>query len=210
MTTNRKGILAVISGFSGAGKGTVTKRLVEKYPGYALSISVTSRDPRPGEVEAKDYFFKNREQIEEMIRDDQLIEYAEYVNNYYGTPREYVMKKLSEGLDVILEIEMQGAAKVRKKFPECVLVFVTPPTFSDLRERLRNRGSESEEIIARRMERAVAECGYIDDYDYIAVNETGKVEECVDKIHALLQSEHMKTARNNTFIKELKSEAERS
>ena len=210
MTTNSKGILAVISGFSGAGKGTVTKRIVEKYPGYALSISVTSRDPRPGEVNGREYFFKTRKEIEEMIREDQLIEYAEYVKNYYGTPRAYVMEKLSEGFDVILEIEIQGAAKVRKQFPDSVLVFVTPPSFSELRDRLRNRGSESEEVIRQRMECAVKECGYIDDYDYIAINEKDKAEECVDKIHELIRSEHLKTVRNSDFVKELKSEAERS
>jgi guanylate kinase len=210
MTMNRRGILAVVSGFSGAGKGTVTRRLIEKYHCYALSVSVTSRKPRPGETEGEAYYFRTREEIEKMIRDGDLIEHAEYVGNYYGTPRSYVEQKLDQGTDVILEIEMQGAASVRKLFPECVLIFVTPPDFDELTYRLHGRGSESEEVIAKRMKRAVTECGYVKDYDYVVINETGKVEECVDRIHALIQSEHLRTARNMEFVQALGNKAERS
>ena len=123
-----KGILVVVSGFSGAGKGTVMKRLLEKYDDYALSISVTTRNPRPGEEDGREYFFRKREEFEKLIQEDALIEYAQYVENYYGTPRSYVEEQLQAGRNVILEIEIQGAMKVKKKIPEALLVFVTPPT----------------------------------------------------------------------------------
>ena len=127
-----KGILVVVSGFSGAGKGTVMKRLLEKYDDYALSISVTTRNPRPGEEDGREYFFRKREEFEKLIQEDALIEYAQYVENYYGTPRSYVEEQLQAGRNVILEIEIQGAMKVKKKIPEALLVFVTPPTVEEL------------------------------------------------------------------------------
>ena len=127
-----KGILVVVSGFSGAGKGTVMKRLLEKYDDYALSVSVTTRAPRPGEEDGIAYFFRSREEFEQLIREDALIEYAQYVENYYGTPRSYVEEQLSAGRNVILEIEIQGAMKVKEKIPEALLVFVTPPTVAEL------------------------------------------------------------------------------
>ena len=123
-----KGILVVVSGFSGAGKGTVMKRLLEKYNDYALSISVTTRNPRPGEEDGREYFFRTKEEFEKLIKEDALIEYAQYVENYYGTPRSYVEEQLQAGKNVILEIEIQGAMKVKEKIPEALLVFVTPPT----------------------------------------------------------------------------------
>ena len=135
-----KGILVVVSGFSGAGKGTVMKRLLEKYDDYALSISVTTRNPRPGEEDGREYFFRKREEFEKLIQEDALIEYAQYVENYYGTPRSYVEEQLQAGRNVILEIEIQGAMKVKKKIPEALLVFVTPPTVEEL-ERSEGNGS---------------------------------------------------------------------
>ena len=134
-----KGILVVVSGFSGAGKGTVMKRLLEKYDDYALSISVTTRNPRPGEEDGREYFFRKREEFEKLIQEDALIEYAQYVENYYGTPRSYVEEQLQAGRNVILEIEIQGAMKVKKKIPEALLVFVTQPTVEELERRLRER-----------------------------------------------------------------------
>ena len=136
-----KGILVVVSGFSGAGKGTVMKRLLEKYDDYALSVSVTTRAPRPGEEDGIAYFFRSREEFEQLIREDALIEYAQYVENYYGTPRSYVEEQLSAGRNVILEIEIQGAMKVKEKIPEALLVFVTPPTVAELEKRLKGRGA---------------------------------------------------------------------
>ena len=152
-----KGVLTVVSGFSGAGKGTVMKRLLEKYENYALSISVTTRKPREGERDGIEYFFRTREEVEAMIQEDQLLEHAEYVGNYYGTPRFYVEDMLSQGKNVILEIEIQGAMKIKEKIPEAVLVFVTPPTIEELRSRLTGRGTETADVIASRLRRAAEE-----------------------------------------------------
>ena len=131
-----KGILVVVSGFSGAGKGTVMKRLMEKYDDYALSVSATTRKPRPGEEDGREYFFRTRDEFEKLIEEDALLEYAQYVENYYGTPRSYVEEQLQAGRNVILEIEIQGAMKIKKKIPEALLVFVTPPTVEELERRL--------------------------------------------------------------------------
>lgn len=129
---DNQGVLAVISGFSGAGKGTLMRALLERYDNYALSISATTRAPREGEVDGREYFFKTREEFEQMIEHDELVEYAQYVGNYYGTPKEYVFSNLKAGKDVLLEIEIQGALKIKKKFPEAVLIFVTPPSAGSL------------------------------------------------------------------------------
>ena len=166
-----KGILVVVSGFSGAGKGTVMKRLLEKYDDYALSVSVTTRAPRPGEEDGIAYFFRSREEFEQLIREDALIEYAQYVENYYGTPRSYVEEQLSAGRNVILEIEIQGAMKVKEKIPEALLVFVTPPTVAELEKRLKGRGTETDQVIADRLARAGEEAKGMDQYDYILVND---------------------------------------
>ena len=147
---SKKGILAIISGFSGAGKGTVVNRLLEK-ESYAVSISATTRKPRTGEVDGQNYFFRTKDEFEKMIANEQLIEYAEYVGNYYGTPKDYVFKKLDEGFDVILEIEMQGALKVKEKFPETALIFITPPSADELKKRIVGRGTETAEQIEKRM-----------------------------------------------------------
>ena len=138
-----KGILVVVSGFSGAGKGTVMKRLMEKYDDYALSVSATTRKPRPGEEDGREYFFRTRDEFEKLIEEDALLEYAQYVENYYGTPRSYVEEQLQAGRNVILEIEIQGAMKIKEKIPEALLVFVTPPTVEELERRLSGRGTET-------------------------------------------------------------------
>ena len=148
---NNKGILIVVSGFSGAGKGTLMKRMLETYDNYALSISMTTRKPREGERDGVEYFFTDKDTFERKISENQLIEYACYCENYYGTPREYVEKQLSAGKDVILEIEIQGALKVKAKHPDCLLVFVTPPSAQELERRLIGRGTESKEVIAKRL-----------------------------------------------------------
>ena len=184
---NKKGIIAIISGFSGAGKGTVVEQLTKRY-GYAVSISATTRKPREGEKEGVSYFYKTKEEFEQMIERDELIEYAKYVENYYGTPKEYVLSQIDQGKDVLLEIEMQVALKVKEKFPEVSLIFITPPSAEELRSRLVNRGTESIEVINKRMARAKEECAYMKDYDYIVVND--ELEECVEQMHRLLQSVH--------------------
>ena len=200
---NKRGILAIISGFSGAGKGTVVNKLLEK-DNYAVSISATTREPRQGEVDGKNYFFKSRDEFENMIENNQLIEYAEYVGNYYGTPRDYVFKKLEEGYDVILEIEMQGALKVKEKFPETALIFITPPSADELKKRLVGRGTETIEQIVKRMSRAVDECDYMNKYDYIVVNDD--LDECVDEIHRLLQSIHNAKENQSELIEKITEE----
>ena len=136
----RKGILIIISGFSGAGKGTLVKKLVEKYDGYALSISATTREPRPGEVDGREYFFLKKEEFENKIAVNGLIEYACYCDNYYGTPREYVEEQLEMGKNVILEIEIQGALKIKDKFPESLLIFLMPPSAEELKRSWRTAG----------------------------------------------------------------------
>lgn len=149
-----KGILIVVSGFSGSGKGTIMRELLKKYDNYALSVSATTRVPRPGEEEGREYFFKSTEEFEKMIAKDELIEYARYVDNYYGTPRVYVEEQLEAGKDVVLEIEIQGALKVKEKFPDTLLLFVTPPSAQELRSRLVGRGTETMDVIEYRMSRA--------------------------------------------------------
>ena len=199
-----KGILVVVSGFSGAGKGTVMKRLLEKYDDYALSVSVTTRAPRPGEEDGIAYFFRSREEFEQLIREDALIEYAQYVENYYGTPRSYVEEQLSAGRNVILEIEIQGALKVKEKFPNTLLLFVTPPSAEELRKRLEGRGTETQEVIDGRMKRAIEEAEYMDQYDYLVVND--ELDVCVEEMHHLIQGEHERCFRNQTFIEHMKRE----
>ena len=201
-----RGILIIVSGFSGAGKGTVMKKLMSEYDNYALSISATTRSPRPGEQDGREYFFKTVEEFETMIENNQLIEYAKYVGNYYGTPKEYVEKMLDEGKDVILEIEMQGTMKVKEMMPETVLVFITPPTAEELKKRLEGRGTEDSETIKARLKRASEEVVYMDKYDYLLIND--KLDECVVNLHKIVQMEHSKVSRNinkiNFFREDLK------
>lgn len=199
-----KGILVVVSGFSGAGKGTVMKRLLQKYQDYALSISVTTRNPRPGEEDGREYFFRKKEEFEKLIEEDALIEYAQYVENYYGTPRSYVEEQLEAGKNVILEIEIQGAMKVKEKIPEALLVFVTPPTVEELEKRLKGRGTETLEVIADRLARAGEEAQGMDQYDYILVNDT--VEKCVDHLHQIIVGEHSRASRNAGFIADIQEQ----
>lgn len=201
-----KGVLTVISGFSGAGKGTVVKQLLDKYD-YGLSISATTRFPREGEQDGREYFFKTKEEFEQMIAEHQLIEYARYVGNYYGTPKEYVVQQLEQGKDVILEIEMQGALHVREILPEVNLIFLTPPSVDVLEQRLRGRGTETEEVIRDRMARAKEECSYMEKYDYIVVNDD--LDECVENVHRLIRSLHYKREQQEKFIKKIKQEFEK-
>ena len=200
----RKGILIVVSGFSGAGKGTLMKKLMEDYDNYALSISMTTRTPRPGEVDGREYFFVTREQFEEKIGQDGLIEYANYCGNYYGTPRAYVEQQLEAGKDVVLEIEIQGALKIKEKFPTASLLFVMPPSAEELRKRLTGRGTETQEIIDQRMHRAIEEAQGIEQYDYIVIND--QLEECVKELHALIGAAHNTPSRNEEFINNMREE----
>ena len=200
----KKGIIVVVSGFSGAGKGTLMKELVKQYPNYALSISATTREPREGEVEGREYFFKTVEEFEQMIAENQLIEHARYVGNYYGTPRAYVEQQLSEGKDVILEIEIQGALKVKEKYPDALLLFVMTPDAKTLKERLTNRGTESAEKIASRLNRATEEAEGVEQYEYVVVNDD--LNACVALTNQLIQSAHYRADRNLAFIEKMREE----
>lgn len=206
---NTRGILIVVSGFSGSGKGTLMKELLSRYEEtYALSISATTRKPRDGEVDGKEYFFKTREEFEKMIAKEELIEYASYVENYYGTPREYVKKQLDAGKDVILEIEIQGALKVKETFPDTLLLFVTPPSAAELERRLVGRGTETMEVIESRMKRAVEEAKGMDRYDYLIINDDLGV--CVEEMHTIIQGEHHRSFRNIEFMNKIKEDLNRS
>lgn len=205
MMRKNKGILTVVSGFSGSGKGTIMKELMRKYSEqYALSISATTRLPRAGEVDGVHYFYKTREEFEAMIAAEDLLEYAEYVGNYYGTPKSYVEEQLKAGKDVILEIEIQGALKVKKRFPDTLLLFVTPPNAAELKNRLIGRGTESMDVIESRLARALEEAEGIEEYDYLVVNDV--LDECVEEVHEIIQNEHYRVSRNIEAINEMREE----
>ena len=199
-----RGILAVVSGFSGAGKGTIMKGLMNRYDNYALSISATTREPREGEVHGREYFFVSEEEFEDMIREDRLIEYARYVDHYYGTPKDYVMSQMEAGKDVILEIEIQGALKVKEKFPETLLIFVAPPSAEELKRRLVNRGTETADVIDARMKRACEEAEQMDRYDYLLIND--EIDRCVEELNSLIQGQHRRMTLQGGFVSQMKQE----
>lgn len=202
---DKKGILIVVSGFSGAGKGTLMKELLGRYKEkYALSISATTRAPRSGEERGREYFFKTHDEFEKMIAKKELIEYAKYVDNYYGTPKAYVDEQLDSGKDVILEIEIQGALKVKEQFPETLLLFVTPPSAEILRSRLVGRGTETMDVIESRMAQAAREAQGMEQYDYLVINDD--LDTCVEEMHQIILSEHHKSSRNKEFIQAIKKE----
>jgi guanylate kinase len=201
---NRKGIIIVISGFSGAGKGTIMKSLISRYDQYALSISATTRDPRPGEVNGREYFFVSNEEFEKLIEENGLIEHAGYVDHYYGTPRKFVEDKLNAGIDVILEIEIQGALQIKEQYKDSVMLFVMPPSAQELKNRLVGRGTETPEVIKQRLERAVEESVGIEKYDYIVINDD--LDECVEKVHNIISSVHCTPDRNQEFIDTIRRE----
>ncbi len=201
---NQQGILVVVSGFSGAGKGTLMKELLKRYDNYALSVSATTRQPREGEKDGEDYFFVNREYFQQMIEEGRLVEYAQYVNHYYGTPRDYVEKKMAEGKDVILEIEIQGAIKVKKRFPDALLIFVTPPSAGELRRRLVGRGTETIEVINARLRRAAEEASGMEAYDYLLIND--EIDACVEQMHQLITLQHSKTCYHLDFLSRMREE----
>ena len=200
----QKGILMVLSGFSGAGKGTLVKGLIQKYDNYALSISMTTRAPREGERHGVEYFFTDKQHFEDTIGQDGLIEYASYCGNYYGTPRAYVEEQMAAGRNVILEIELQGALKIKEKFPESLLIFVTPPSAEELKRRLEKRGTESPEVIAQRLARAVEESEGIEAYDYIVINDD--LEVCIEEIHRLVDAARRAPVRRKELISEIREE----
>lgn len=189
---SEKGLLFVLSGPSGVGKGTVRRAVFEdENTNFSYSISMTTRTKRPGEEEGVDYYFRTKDEFELLIEKDELLEYAQFVDNYYGTPLEYVEKTLSEGQDVFLEIEVQGAMQVREKMPEAVFIFLTPPNLSELKNRIVGRGTETSDVVDKRMETAHHEIEMMKHYDYAVVND--EVELAVEKIKDIVRIEHMRT-----------------
>ena len=199
-----KGFLVIISRFSGAGKGTIVKKLIKDDQNYALSISMTTRKPRQGERDGIEYFFVDKEIFEQKIMQGNLLEYASYCENYYGTPKEYVESQLNAGKDVILEIEIQGALKIKELIPDCLLLFITPPTANELRKRLVGRGTETQEVIEKRLERAVEESEGIEAYDFIIVNDD--LEECVKAVHAVIKNAHNTPTHKMKFLEKIRKE----
>ena len=204
---DKQGILVVLSGFSGAGKGTIMKALLERHDDYALSISATTRKPRAGEVEGREYFFVSKEQFLSMVEEDALIEHAQYVDNYYGTPKRYVEEQRAAGKDVILEIEIQGALKIKEKFPDALLIFVMPPDAAELERRLTGRGTESPEAVRARLKRAAEEAVGVEAYDYILVND--QLDTCVEELHQMIQVQHNRTSARIAMISKMRQELSR-
>lgn len=201
---SHKGVLVVISGFSGAGKGTLMKALLERYPNYALSVSCTTRQPRAGEVNGREYYFVSEEEFRQMIEQEKLVEYACYCGRYYGTPRSYVEERLTEGRDVLLEIEIQGALQIKKRFPDTILIFVTPPGAAELKRRLAGRGTETEDVIAARLSRACEEAAGMEQYDYLLVNDD--LEECTEHLHRVIQDQHFRPSCMEGAIEQMRKE----
>jgi len=198
----QKGVLIVVSGFSGAGKGTIVKKLINEYENYSLSISMTTRAPREGELNGREYFFVTKDEFEKAIDNSELLEYACYVGNYYGTPKKYVEQQLEAGKNVILEIETQGALQVKKRFPHAVLVFVTPPTAGILYDRLAGRKTESSEVVADRMRKAGEEAELMPQYDFILVND--ELDKCIVDLNALIEATKHSPSCNEEFLSKIK------
>ena len=207
MKLNDRGLLVVISGPSGVGKGTVRKALFEM-PKHNLtySVSMTTRAKRPGEIDGIDYYFVSREEFLKRASEGKFLEYAEFVGNYYGTPLDKVNERLEDGQEVVLEIEVEGALQVKKKVPDCVMIFIVPPGKEALYQRLRKRGTESEDVIQQRIEKANREFKLAKYYDYIVVND--EVSNAADRIMAIIRAEHAKTARSIHKYMELIGEDE--
>lgn len=198
-----KGLLVVISGFSGAGKSRITKKLISDY-GYAYSVSATTRNPREGEQDGVDYFFITKESFEEMINKGELLEYNCYVGNYYGTPKDYVLKQMEAGRDVILEIDVNGASQVKKAYPDAVTVFVTAPDALELKNRLTGRGTESAEVVRQRLKRAIEETDSVKGYDFMMINDD--LDLTVKHMDQLIRDQHMRTENQTAYVETFRKE----
>lgn len=192
------GLLIVVSGPAGVGKGSIVRKLTEQEKHIVFSVSATSRAPRLGEIDGENYYFISREEFEEMIKKDKLIEWVEYCNNYYGTPKEFVFNEIDKGRTIVLEIEVEGAINVKKKYPNCVLCFILPPDLTELENRLRGRGTETEDSVRNRLTRAKKELQLLDEYDYLVVNDS--IDETTKCFQSIIQAERVKTARNKLLI----------
>ncbi len=202
----KNGLLVVISAPSGGGKGTIIKELFARDPNLRFSVSATTRQPRPGEEDGKQYYFITRETFEEMISEGKMLEYAEYVGNYYGTPRGPVEEWIGDGRDVILEIEVKGGRQVKKLMPECVSIFIAPPSMEILGERLRGRGTEEEAAVQKRLETAKGELAHMGDYDYVVIND--RLEDAVEDVLAILRAEKLTYSRNSGLEERVLNNAE--
>ncbi len=198
---SEKGLLIVFSGPSGCGKGTLVSALLSKRDDTVLSVSVTTRAPRPGEIDGYHYFFRTKEEVEQMIKNDELLEFAEYSGNYYGTPRAAVEEQLNAGKNVILEIEVQGAEKVMSRCKDFVSVFLAVPSIEELESRLRGRGTESEERITQRMHAAVREISCADKYQYLVLNDD--VSLAVERLNTIIEAEKMRVSRNKNILEDM-------
>ena len=201
--TDRKGNLIVFSGPSGSGKGTILKQLLDNYPelNAAVSVSATTRQPRPGEVDGVNYYFLDKSEFESRIDNGGFYEWAKFCDNYYGTPKAEVLKQLDAGIDVILEIEVQGAMKIKEQVPDCVMIFVIPPSFKELKNRLINRGTEQDDVINKRIETAMSEVEYIKHYTYVIINDD--LDTAVKQLAGILDTEHLKVINNTKNIQEV-------
>ena len=188
-----KGLLIVYAGASGVGKGTIMKKLLAADPNFRLSVSATTRAPREGEADGREYYFVSRERFDEMLAEDGFLEHAEYVGNCYGTPKEPVFRMLDEGIDVFLEIEIKGFLQIKESCPECLSIFIIPPSFEELKLRLSGRGTESEEVIAERLRTAQTELSYKDMFDYVVVNDDA--DRAAGEVMSIIAKE--KALRNN-------------
>lgn len=193
-----KGVLLVVSGPSGAGKGTICQLVRDSLPELGYSVSVTTRPQRTGEVDGKNYFFKSIPEVKQMIDNDELLEYAEVYGNYYGTPRKYVENLLNYGRDVLLEIDIQGALQIKKRFPEAVFVFIVPPSLDELSARIYKRGTDSEDVIKRRMASAAGELTYAAEYDYIIVNDIA--QKAAQKVLTIMEAERYRVVRTYFIV----------
>lgn len=207
MKLNQNGLLIVLSGPSGVGKGTVRKALFESEGhNFTYSISMTTRQPRNGEIDGEDYYFVTREEFEKRIEEGKFLEYAEFVGNYYGTPIDKVEQNIADGKEVVLEIEVEGARQVKEKMPDAVFIFIAPPSFNALYERLKRRGTERQEVITERLAKARRELRLMNDYDYIVIND--EVNNAADRIRAIIRAEHASTKRSAEGYIELLEESE--
>jgi len=198
---NRRGLIVVLSGPSGAGKGTLLKAACQKNSNIRLSVSATTRKPRENEIDGVNYFFKTVEEFRQMIRDGDLVEWVQYCGNYYGTPARHIEELTAKGYDVILEIEVEGALNIKGRYPDCVSVFVIPPSLEELERRIVGRGTETAEAIQKRLKRARMELKIIDNYDYVVLNDN--IETAADDINCILHTEKLKYFRNREFVEEM-------
>ena len=196
----KKGLLFIISGPAGSGKGTVVKKILENHPEIKLSISMTTRSPRPTETPDIDYYFVTKDFFKEKIENNHMFEYAEYNGNYYGTLNSEVVDYLDKGRDVILEIEVDGAMQVKRAHPDAVAIMLTPPDSVTLERRLRGRGTETEENIIKRLNKAKVEITFLPKYDYSVINEDNGVDKCAELIYSIMQAEHSKTVHTSRII----------